>query len=49
MMTGRISNVRYRIMLEQITEEMKKRKVKPITPTENGGSGGISEKNKKNI
>tara|TARA_B100000282_G_scaffold290973_1_gene262621 strand:- start:959 stop:1120 length:162 start_codon:yes stop_codon:yes gene_type:complete len=49
MMTGRIDNTSYRIMLEKIRKEMEKRKVKPVTPTENGGSGGISEKNKKNI
>ena len=49
MMTGRIDNTSYRIMLEKIRKEMEKRKVNPVTPTENGGSGGISEKNKKNI
>jgi hypothetical protein len=31
-------------MLELIKKEMEKRKVKPVTPIENGGSGGISEK-----
>ena len=44
MMTGRINNHNYRLMLELIKKEMEKRKVKPVTPTENGGSGGINEK-----
>ena len=49
MMTGRIDTTSYRIMLEKIKKDMEKRKVKPTTPTSNGESGGISEKNKKNI
>ena len=44
MMTGRIDPTSYRIMLEKIKKEMEKRKVKPVTPTENGGCGGTSEK-----
>ncbi len=44
MMTGRISNHNYRLMLEKIKKEMEKRKVKPVTPTENGGCGGTSKK-----
>jgi hypothetical protein len=43
-MTGRTSNYDYRLTLELIKKEMEKRKVKPITPTENGGCGGTSEK-----
>jgi len=44
MMTGRINNHSYRLMLEIMKKEMEKRKVKPVTPTENGGCGGTSEK-----
>ena len=44
MMTGRISNHNYRLMLELIKKAMDKRKVKPMTQTENGGCGGTSEK-----
>ena len=44
MMTGRLSSHNYRLMLELIKKAMEEKKVKPVTPTENGGSGGISEK-----
>ena len=44
MMTGKINNHNYRLMLELIKKSMEEKKVKPVTPTENGGSGGISKK-----
>jgi len=44
MMTGKISNHNYRLMLEAIKKEMERRKVKPVTPTENGGCGGTNKK-----
>jgi len=35
MMTGRISNTRYGLMLKHIAEIMKERKVKPISKADN--------------
>ena len=35
MMTGRISNHNYRLMLEQIKRAMEERKVKPISKADN--------------
>jgi len=34
-MTGRISNTRYRLMLEQIKRAMEKKEVKPISKADN--------------
>ena len=35
MMTGRITNTRYRLMLEKIAEEMRKKEVKPVSKADN--------------
>ena len=42
-MINQMDSLRQRMALELIRRKMEKKEIKPITKTENGGTGGIDE------